>query len=429
MIAESSSGDKEWLERPKLRQVELFPVQSPDGRRLIGLRDPFRLAERPLFFSFGALTVLSLLDGTNDLRDIQAELMRRHGELVDLDVITNLLLALDENLYMEGRTFEDALAREMESYATARIRPAILSGQAYPEDPEALSLQLREYYHHPSGPGAEHAAMPGRDAQEGKVLGMVAPHIDFMRGGPCYAWPYHYLGPDDPPTLAVILGTAHSPMEKRLTACDKDFDTPYGPVACALDLVREFMELTGPLSLTDVFAHRGEHSVEFQTVWLAHRLAGRSDDRILPLLCGSFHEYIEAGGTPEEDREYMSALTGLADMIGREAGKGQRVLILAAADLSHVGPQFGGEVAVSPAVAREVEAGDRDVLAAAAAGDFNGFFGNIAGRGDRTNICGLSCIYTMLRLLDGRPGRLLAYDQWIDEAGRGLVSFAGMLFP
>ena len=84
---------------------------------------------------------------------------------------------------------------------------------------------------------------------------------------------------------------------------------------------------------------------------------------------------------------------------------------------------------MTPGVKAEVREHDLALLEAATQGDFRAFYQQIARERDRNHVCGLASIYTMLRLIDGAPGRLLSYDQWVDNTGRGLVSFASLVFP
>jgi hypothetical protein len=61
------------------------------------------------------------------------------------------------------------------------------------------------------------------------------------------------------------------------------------------------------------------------------------------------------------------------------------------------------------------------------AADAGGFFASVASDGDARRICGLSPIYTLLRLLPQQPGRLLRYSQWPDP--EGAVTFCAVSFP
>ncbi|MBW2092308.1 MAG: AmmeMemoRadiSam system protein B, partial [Deltaproteobacteria bacterium] len=251
----------------------------------------------------------------------------------------------------------------------------------------------------------------------------------FDRGGPCYAWSYNQLKNSTPPDLVVILGTAHSPTENYLVVCDKDFETPFGPMACEKDLAGNLLNRVGPGLKADELVHRGEHSIEFQAVWLKSLFRKHEEMQVLPLLCGSFHDLIETNQGPEDVEAYQATLSVLKDLLREwEKDKG-RVMILASVDLSHVGPQFGDRFRVTRLVQEEIREHDLDLLRMVTEGDALGFYLKIAQEKDRNHVCGLASLYAALHLLDGASGRLLSYDQWVDETGQGLVSFASLVFP
>ncbi len=423
MITESKDTLKGRNWQPLLRPIEVLPVQI-QGKEAICLRDPNRIAPQALFLQADAGFVLAMLNGKNDLRDIQAEWMRRFGQLVSLESIEALIKHLDEHLFLEGERFDRFLAELKAHFAALSTRPAILAGQSYEADTEALARQLESYYDHPSGPGFDQefsAAEPPR--------GLVAPHIDFGRGGPCYAWSYSRLRGTAPPALVVILGTAHSPTENFLVLCDKDFETPFGAIPCEKDLARDFINRAGPGLKADEFVHRGEHSIEFQAVWLKNSFRQNKEIKVLPLLCGSFYELIETGRRPEDVEAYRTAVDILKDLLHAWEKSNGRVMILASVDLSHVGPQFGDNFRVTKAVQDEIRDHDLDLLGLVTEGKAADFYLKVAREKDRTHVCGLAPLYTMLRLLDGASAQLLSYEQWVDETGQGLVSFGSLVFP
>ena len=51
---------------------------------------------------------------------------------------------------------------------------------------------LDGFFLHPDGPGAVDGAASG------PLAGILAPHIDFQRGGPTYAWAYRALAESEP---------------------------------------------------------------------------------------------------------------------------------------------------------------------------------------------------------------------------------------
>jgi predicted class III extradiol MEMO1 family dioxygenase len=82
---------------------------------------------------------------------------------------------------------------------------------------------------------------------------------------------------------------------------------------------------------------------------------------------------------------------------------------------------------VSPAELSTIDREDREMLRAVEAGDADGFFESVRRDGDRRRICGLSPIYTLLRMRAGAKGLLRQYGQWPDP--QGVVSFASVVFP
>ncbi|MFH1139363.1 MAG: AmmeMemoRadiSam system protein B [Pseudomonadota bacterium] len=424
MIPESLGANKGWLRRPRLRPVEAFPVRLPEGEALC-LRDPGRVAPEMLFLTPEAAVVLVFFTGERGWDDIKAAVRENFHREVELESIAGLAELLDRSYFLEGPTFRDFFQREKERFAQSPVREAVLSGSAYPADAEALTRRLASFAAGPSdSEEVEEAIVPADPPR-----GLVAPHIDFARGGPCYAVAYRRLSPLRPPDLVVILGTAHNPTNNFLSLCVKDFATPFGPARVDRDLAEELLSRIGPSLLEDEFVHRGEHSVEFQAVWLMNLFSGAGKMRVLPLLCGSLSPLISAGRTPWDDGALETSLMVLRGVLDRYRAASRGVMVLASADLSHVGPQFGDEFVVSPETAEKVREYDLELLAKAAAGDYRAFFHHAALNRDRTHVCGLSPIYALLRLTGEAKGRLLAYEQWVDEQGQGLVSFAGLVFP
>jgi hypothetical protein len=90
--------------------VEVFPVEH-EGQRFLALRDPGGYTESVVMLPMALLEVVSLFDGEHDVADIQAAVMRRHGELLDSGQIHELATALDTHGFLEGPAFEARRAR------------------------------------------------------------------------------------------------------------------------------------------------------------------------------------------------------------------------------------------------------------------------------------------------------------------------------
>ncbi|NLF76882.1 MAG: AmmeMemoRadiSam system protein B, partial [Chloroflexi bacterium] len=168
--------------------------------------------------------------------------------------------------------------------------------------------------------------------------------------------------------------------------------------------------------------HRSEHSIELASVWLHHVRQGR-DIEIAPILCGSFAHFVAGEADPAHDLQIEGTIAAL-----RQVTVGRNVLVVAAADLAHVGPAFGGPPFGLPGRA-ELRRTDEELLAMVAGGDAGGFYALLRSTGDRNNVCGLPPIYLALRFLGNARGETIAYDQCTaDEADTSWVSVAGMVW-
>jgi hypothetical protein len=142
----------------------------------------------------------------------------------------------------------------------------------------------------------------------------------------------------------------------------------------------------------------------------------------VPILCGSFGHFVRG----EADLERDPGVAALVDTL-RGATVGRRVLVVAAADLSHVGPAFGGPAQGLIERAR-VQAADDELIERICAGDARGLFAAIGRDGDRRNVCGLPPIYLALRTLSPTQGERVSYDRCpADASGTSLVSICGIL--
>ncbi|HET7342305.1 MAG TPA: AmmeMemoRadiSam system protein B [Methylomirabilota bacterium] len=401
---------------PRLRPIEAFPVEH-EGERYVALRDPAGYTPSVVMLPSGLLEVVALFDGEHEVVDIQAEIMRETGELVTAEHIEKLAAALEEHGFLDTPAFAERRQRMDRAFLDAPTRPASHAGGAYAGEPDALRAMIDGFFTAAGGPG------PIGAFRGGGVRGVVAPHIDFHRGGPAYAWAYRDLGERGEADVVVIFGTCHAGMADPFALTRKDYDTPLG--AARVD--RDFVEALAGRARQDCFgselAHRNEHSIEFQAVLLQYLYGGRRDVRVVPVLTSFVHEALVRRRRPEDDPRVARFLDALGETA---AASGRRVAFIAGADLAHMGPRFGDPEPVSDAERAVIEREDRALLQAVEAGDAAAFFESVRADNDRRRTCGLSPIYALLRALPGARGALRRYGQSDDP--NGVVSFASVVF-
>lgn len=405
-------------DKPQLRYVEAIPVQE-EGETIVIIRDPESLFGQPLAVPLPTFFLMSFLDGTRDLRDVQAEVQRQFQQLVPTELLEGLVAQLDEAYLLDNERSKirrDDLEREFERLPS---RPAVHAGVAYPEDPEELVTTFDGFL---AAANAEaNGAADGRPAPRG----LVTPHIDIRQGGPCMASAFRLLAGEEPPTCYIILGVAHHPARNLFTLSTKDFETPLGPARVNQKAAARLQELYGADALKGEFAHKNEHSVEFQTVFLKyiHRLG--HDFTILPILCGSIDEDLHEDGSTlgrrrEEVHRFCEALKTLLGELGPGA------CVIAGVDLSHVGKKFGDPNGVDDLRAGLVHAADQRMLENVRRRNAEEFFDHFRPDKNARNVDAVTAVYTLLRTLGPGEAELLAYDQFRETETESMVTYASM---
>ena len=88
--------------------------------------------------------------------------------------------------------------------------------------------------------------------------------------------------------------------------------------------------------------------------------------------------------------------------------RGRRVVVVAGADLAHVGPRFGDKAPLGPRPREELRRKDVASLDLAVRGEAAGFWRDVVSDVDTRRVCGLSAMYAMLRTMrSGSTGEVL----------------------
>jgi hypothetical protein len=334
--------------------------------------------------------------------------MRTYGELLYMDRLKEIVAAMDENCLLFNETYSSRLRHLKMEYENLPVRKSALAGRSYPANRMDLITALDEMF---------------KTAPEKKLVGnltaILAPHIDYARGINVYRQIYPYLRHINKP-LVVILGTCHNLTEKVWNISLKDFETP-------LDIVPVRQELRTLIRQNKVlndyiieWPHRKEHSIELQIPLVQFNML--NDFEILPILTGSMHEYIE--GIKDIKNNDLKVLTDNLQKVLIEYGK--PYIIIAGADLAHIGAQFGDSYSLDPFTLARSKNKDEELLTCIKEIDADAFFASIKSEKDARRICGLTPIYFLLTLMRGCTAEIVNYDQWSD--GNSSVSFAGAVF-
>ncbi len=385
--------------------IQITPAMY-EGRRVLMIQDLLGLIDPPMLVDEQMVPLLSLLDGTHSTQDLRTELTKAQGDVIVPDhAVQRLLARLDQGYLLQSERYRQAYREVVDEYRRQTVRTPTCAGTAYPDDPGELAHYLD--------------AMVQSEPQTGQtdnIAGLVAPHIDLRVGERGYARAYgamRHLRPE----LIVVLGVGHQMDHGYFSLTAKDYETPFGRVETDKDLVARLAEAGNPCVASHDLAHRDEHSIEFQLIFLQHILA-RCSFKVAPMLCGGFHGQLSVCDGPDE----IAGVHDLLEALKQELA-GRNALVLAGVDMSHIGLKFQDP---DPAalIADEAEKHDRALLHALSRGDAKAFWAESRRVADRYHVCGMSALLCALHLLEPCRGNILHYETWHEKETQSAVSFA-----
>jgi AmmeMemoRadiSam system protein B len=398
---------------PKLRPLNVQWVDW-EGRPMVSLQDPLRLGGAGIMVPEIMAQLLGLSDGTRDLEELRRQFVLRTGMNILLSQVESLVQALDDALLLDNPRFRRALAQAMDAYRDGPFRSPALAGGSYPADPRELLKVMDQY---------TRQAQPQDGSGNERLAGVISPHIDYPRGWRTYAETWNQtkaaVGAAD---RVIILGTDHAGSPGSLTLTHQSYATPWGALPTDTAVVTELASILGEdRGFAEEAHHIGEHSIELAAVWL-HYIAGGTPKNLVPILCGGPEPFLE-----QEDSVAKSAWQAIDLLAGVTAE--DNTLVIAAADISHVGPAFSDKDPLDDAAKLNIKTSDELWLEAACAGDSGRLRGHMVRHGDPTRICGASPIFLMASMLGEARGRVVHYDQCPADEGFGsLVSIAGVVY-
>lgn len=359
--------------------------------------------------------LLQFMDGSHSALDLRAAYMRRFGSFLFEEQLAQLLRMLDEQLLLDNERFARYRREIEEAFRRAPVRESAHAGQSYPADPEELRQQLGSYYQ-----GAKSSSPAYEGAAPGGVKGCVVPHIDLRAGGRTYGHAYRWLAAAGPADLYVVLGTCHGPLPSFCAGTRKHFNTPFGLARTDQSFMDALARQWGEDLYLGELAHRSEHTIEFQVIFLQHLFG--AEVHTAPLLFAfSPADVLAENDSGKRIREFAEALRAVSQAF---AG---RLIMVASADLSHVGPRYGDPWSVDRNRLAVVRQHDQELLKFVIEGNAEAMVQTLASFGDRFRVCGFPPIYTMLKAMDVQGGVVLDHRHaYMDESG-SVVTFAAVV--
>ncbi|MEM1424149.1 MAG: AmmeMemoRadiSam system protein B [Planctomycetota bacterium] len=445
---------------PRIRPTiagQAVPVKTADGQQamMLALGDRSQLAERQVVTNPLAQFMLGHMQGELGIDAIveqakasaaqQPNVPEQAVAAITPENVRALVAQLDHAGLLEGPTFDAMLTKLRADFdnadtlppgATASIADA-LAQQSMPEGEQATPEQLAE-----KGPALlaqqfdawiDQTLQPVDDpAFDALPKAIIAPHLDYFRGWPNYAHTYGRCRVVDKPARVVILGTNHFGMGSGVVGCDKGFESPLGTCAYDDDFAGILAAELGEDNTAKLFEHRydheREHSIELHIPWIRHVFAG--DDGNAPKVFAALvHDPSRANGASYDGNglDLQPFVDALKAAIAKADGP---TLVVASADLSHVGKQFGDQQSLvgdddeSKAARDKVLQHDREMLELVTGAKASELVASIAWQQNPTRWCSVGNMVATMLVTDAQEVRVLNHTATADQQSMAMITSA-----
>ncbi len=372
-------------ERPKLRiDLEFFPVQQ-GKEKFIFVKDSIGLVEGKII-PFPLFEIMSQLNGKNSIRDIQTFVIRKSGGMIiSIDEIKDTIKRLDNMLFLDSEKYRKEKEKIEAEFLTKKIRPCFHCGKAYPKDKSKLEKMIENIINLNN-----YISNPHIDSND-EIVALIAPHIDISVGSRVYGKVYREIRKKRFSRI-IIIGVGHHMSDNFFSITEKDFDTPFGTIKTDKEIIK-MLKKSNPniISNTD-FAHKTEHSIEFQLIFLQYLL--ENNFKIIPILSGPVKLLLD-----KYDRtSYLKEVRPFIEILSNIFSSEDNTLLIAGIDLSHIGLKFGHD---RPAKYMESQAQkhDHSLINAILNKDVELFWEESRKVNDKYNVCGFSALSCFLELI------------------------------
>ncbi len=407
---------------PSLRNIQYSPMKEGEEHYIV-LWDQSGLSAERLIIPLNLFYLFQFLDGAHSPEQIGVEYLKKYGEFLMPDKFDQLIADLDHKLFLEGDRYETAKAAAVQSYRDAPTRKPQFAGKSYEDNPEKLREQIAGFFTAKEGPGAEPSDNRGK-----LIKGLVAPNYEVRAAGPLYAWAYKELREADSPDVYLIFGVAHAGLVGPVSVTDKNFETPLGVVPVNRPIMDYLMSHGEDTWFADELWHQKEHSIEFQLPFLQETVGTSvpgSPLSIVPVLSAFSPDSV----LDPARKDFFDGIERFVSLLQEAiAASGQRVCLIASANLAHIGLRYGDDKTPTDFSFHRCMQSDLEMLKQVENVDARGFAQFLVKEGDQRHVLGFSAIYLLLRLLDGEKGEILRYDREIVDQFNSTITYASAAF-
>ena len=408
---------------------------------MLGLADARQISDKMVVVPMAAQSLLPLMNGERAVGEIVTQV----GHGLTVPILQQLIAQLDEAGLLFGPRFDAMLAEMRRDFDSSEVLPpaatdALVTGLARQKLGETATEEqravegpklLREMIDEWIKQALENEANPSFNELPRAIL---VPHIDYPRGWLNYAAVWGRMRVVDRPDRVVILGTNHFGMGTGVTGCDKGFQTPLGVSPIDQAFVDALKRKLGPEQSERLFAdrydHEREHSIELQLPWIQHCLGPNDKGDHIPVFGVLVHDPVVNAGESYDGQGLAVApfIEALKAAMGEVGGK---TLVVASADLSHVGPMFGdkqqlaGDTPEVEQARNKVLQHDHEMLAHVGQNRPDDLIAAMSWQQNPTRWCSLGNIFVTLKAVEPSKVELLKYMAALDQQGMGMVTSAG----
>lgn len=390
----------EHLQKPHIRRIHPIPGKDQGGRPIVQLRDPFMLArDRMLGVPVQAMQAIQKFDGEHTLEQIADSISRTSAD------IQTLAKNMDEAGLLWGPTseaLEASLKQELEGMGHLPMRHSRVLG----DSEDAARTKIREWMHETEDPEID-----------GTVRGLVVPRLDFNALHPVYAGAYHTVL-NQKIDHVLILGCNQSGLGDGVILSRLGLQSPLGILPADTSFIEALTDHVGTRCLRDELDHMTEHGPEMQAPWIQECLS-----EVAPVTVALIPDPLNPSADDPDDLLTAEAFADAARKVIDSIGG--RTLVLAAVDLSSVGPQVGEPRPVDEQRQFDVERHDREMLGTFSSGDAQIFIDEARRTRNPTRWSGLGPMSMILEILQDAQVELIDYRQMmLDDKGSAMISEA-----